>query len=865
MAEAASSYVTLVPSMAGFRKTATAEIEATGNAGGALAGEAAGKSFASKFKGFLKSGALLTGVVAAGATAAVKGLYNIGSTFDDVSDTIRTGTGATGKDLDALVSVAKNVGTQVPVEFDKIAPVVADLNTRLGLSGDTLDKVSQQYLQAGHILGQDVDIKSTTAAFTAFGIQGADVSTAMDDLFRVSQATGVGMNELSKIIQTQAPTMKNLGFTFADTTSLIGSLDKAGVNTQQVMASMSKGLVTLAKSGEDPKKAFADITAEVQKYVDAGNTSEAINVASKIFGTRGAAQFVGAVQSGKLAVQDLMAATGATGDTILGVADDTADLAESWQVLKNKALLAIQPVASKTFDLLSKGVGKIADGFDGALSSAKTFASKTKAALTPVVKSVRDAMKPVAAEVKRSFSSAWSNLSTAAKPGVERMIDTVSGLFKDLGPTFSQLLTVFSPIKLIFEALSPVLPKIGETLGQIVSVIGTGLSRVLTAVAPLLTTLGDAFGRIMSAAQDLAARIIPPLLKVFEKVAPLLDAIFDAIVPVVDAIVSLLSPAISAITDVVSSVFDALGPIIDDILGAFGGVIDFITGVFSGDWSKAWDGIKAIFSGFFDAIKGIGGLLLDWFGKIPGWAWDRIKAFGSWLVERGKDFLNWIWDGIKSASSSVWDWFASLPGWAWDKVKALSGWLVEKGKDFIGWVKDGIVSGAEAIGSWFAGIGSWIWVKVKAIWNSIVDIGKKVIDAIVEGIKSTGSAIWNAIKSLFTGQGTVTIPVQVQMQANAIKDVISNPGSTSSTVQALKGFYGGGRAVGGPVSPSRVYTVGERGPELFVPFTSGQIVPNGAGGPSVVIHQTNYNPVAKSTAEAAVEALDRLAAYGVAV
>lgn len=38
-----------------------------------------------------------------------------------------------------------------------------------------------------------------------------------------------------------------------------------------------------------------------------------------------------------------------------------------------------------------------------------------------------------------------------------------------------------------------------------------------------------------------------------------------------------------------------------------------------------------------------------------------------------------------------------------------------------------------------------------------------------------------------------------------------------------------GRATGGPVSPGRAYMVGERGPEMFVPTSSGQVVAGGAG------------------------------------
>lgn len=39
-----------------------------------------------------------------------------------------------------------------------------------------------------------------------------------------------------------------------------------------------------------------------------------------------------------------------------------------------------------------------------------------------------------------------------------------------------------------------------------------------------------------------------------------------------------------------------------------------------------------------------------------------------------------------------------------------------------------------------------------------------------------------------------------------------------------------GRATGGPVSPGRAYRVGENGPELFVPTSSGHVVAHGQSG-----------------------------------
>jgi hypothetical protein len=55
-------------------------------------------------------------------------------------------------------------------------------------------------------------------------------------------------------------------------------------------------------------------------------------------------------------------------------------------------------------------------------------------------------------------------------------------------------------------------------------------------------------------------------------------------------------------------------------------------------------------------------------------------------------------------------------------------------------------------------------------------------------------------------------------------------GSFSSSV--LSGLTG--KASGGPVSAGGAYLVGERGPEMFVPRSSGTIIPNGVGGSVVV-------------------------------
>lgn len=323
----------------------------------------AGKSASKRFSAAMATGVKALGAgllgIGAGAGVATKKLYDLGSTFDDVTDTIRVGTGATGKNLESLVASAKRVGAEVPSSFEDIGTTVADVNTRLGLTGPTLEKVSSQFLQLANITGEQIDIQSVTKALGGFGIQGQNVSGALDKLYQVSQASGVSIADLSKTLGTSGAVVKNLGLNFGEAAVLVGTLDKAGLNSTAMMAAMSRSMVTLAKKGEDPKKAFSRVTREMSTLVKQGKDTEALNIAGKVFGTKGAPQFIAALKSGKVNLQDLNKMAGETDDTILGAGKDTADFAEQWQLFKNKMSVVVAPAAEGVFQAIGDGMTKV--------------------------------------------------------------------------------------------------------------------------------------------------------------------------------------------------------------------------------------------------------------------------------------------------------------------------------------------------------------------------------------------------------------------------------------------------------------------------------------------------------------------------
>jgi phage-related minor tail protein len=129
-----------------------------------------------------------------------------------------------------------------------------------------------------------------------------------------------------------------------------------------------------------------------------------------------------------------------------------------------------------------------------------------------------------------------------------------------------------------------------------------------------------------------------------------------------------------------------------------------------------------------------------------------------------------------------------------------------------------------------------------------VDAMRASLDGpLTSGVDRAGRAIESALgKAVRTGSlgfedlRKVALSVLADIAASALRGGLnelfgggSGGGSSGGgLLAALSGLFGGapGRATGGPVSPARPYLVGERGPELFVPTTSGSVVAAGGSG-----------------------------------
>lgn len=97
-----------------------------------------------------------------------------------------------------------------------------------------------------------------------------------------------------------------------------------------------------------------------------------------------------------------------------------------------------------------------------------------------------------------------------------------------------------------------------------------------------------------------------------EHLKPLIKSIWEFLKAAWGMITAILAPVMPAITTLITSIITvasgllkSIGDVIGGIIDILTGVLTFLTGVFTGDWSKAWEGIKKIFTGFWDSIEGI--------------------------------------------------------------------------------------------------------------------------------------------------------------------------------------------------------------------------------------------------------------------
>ena len=557
--ELASAYVRLIPTTEGIGNKISETLEKETTKAGDESGKKSGQSFLSSFSNALKpvGDAMtksLTVPIAGLATASLAAWKQV----DDGMDTVILKTGATGQALEAMQDSVKNIATSLPVTFQDAGTAIGEVNTRFGVTGEQLEDISTKFLKFAKINGVDVNqsIDQVQKAISAFGLSVDDTGAFLDTLNKVGQDTGVSMDALEAGLVTNATALQGMGLNAASAASLLGNLEKSGVDVSTAMQGLKKVQANAMSEGISMQEAFRNALSSSQGAIS-------------VFGAKAGPQLYAAFQNGTLSADMFVDSSTSLEDALGSVSDTfdaTLDPADQWQTVLNNLMQLGYEVAEAVMPSIQTAVDTI----------------------IPAIKDLADG---------------WSNLD----PGMQQAIIAAAGILAVLGPAVSIISGITGSIGKLSEGLGflmahPIVAVIGAVIAALVMLYQNN-EDFRNFVNEAWKNIQEVVGGVIDAIVSFWTNTLQPTLQsigdfVQNTLWPILQTIFNAFGEVVSAIFSLIS---GYWNNILKPVLTAIGDAVKWLLDAVKGPLNAIKDTFS----SVFNGIKSFVSPIVDWLKGI--------------------------------------------------------------------------------------------------------------------------------------------------------------------------------------------------------------------------------------------------------------------
>jgi phage-related minor tail protein len=268
-------------------------------------------------------------------------------------------------------------------DFGTLGAVVAEVNTRTGATGETLENFSSSVLQLSRLTGGDAvsNTRLLTRVMGDWGVTVEDSTQLMDSLFGAGQATGIGFESLAeKLVSFGAP-LRQFGFSVEESIALFGKWELEGVNTELVLGSLKIAMAKFAEAGIPLREGLEDTIATIQEL---GPGAEAVSLAMEVFGRRAGPDMAAAILEGKFEIEELVETIQGMGGSLEDAANRSVTFGERLEVMQKRAMIAIMPIGEMFLALAERILPKLEPVITAVVDTMGVFFTSVQSGLSPV-------------------------------------------------------------------------------------------------------------------------------------------------------------------------------------------------------------------------------------------------------------------------------------------------------------------------------------------------------------------------------------------------------------------------------------------------------------------------------------------------
>lgn len=598
MPEVAQATITVTPVMAGAQEKITNDLTSAAGSAGTQAGTQAGTTMSKAISDKMGSAgkALTAGVtvpLTAGATAAVAAWKEV----DTGLDTIVTKTGASGDALDEMSDILKNITTEIPTGFETAGAAIGEVNTRFGVTGDELEDLSAKFIKFADLNDQDVSssVDSVSKMMAAFGLEASDTGRILDALNVVGQQTGVDVGALSDMVAANAAQFQEMGLSAEEAASLLGSMSMAGLDSSTAMMGLKTAMKNATEDGITLDEALQGFAETMQGN---GTQSEKLAAAYELFGTRGGAAIMNAVENGELDLAHFTSSLGDFEGSVDETFEGTLDPMDKFKTTLNELKLlgadivdAAGPALADILGRVGESVKRIAEAWESLSPGMQDFIIKA-AGIAAIVGPILTIGSKVLGSVG-TIASGIGNIATkvgdlGSKAAAAAAPTAAAGAsFGTMAGQALLLVAAAASVWIMAQAVSVLVDaaiRITEAGGPAIAVLvgmGAGIVGLMAAAAalgPALTAGAIGIGVFGAAMLGIGAGIdlaCQGIAKVTDAISNLVSTIADN-APQINSIVTNIGTTVSGVIDTISN---GIIGVIDAISGGISGVLDSLSGV----------------------------------------------------------------------------------------------------------------------------------------------------------------------------------------------------------------------------------------------------------------------------------------------